>query len=204
VITVPRLWPGETFVCIGSGPSLTQADVDAVRGLARVIVINRSYELALWGDVMYAADAKLWDWVKGAPEFHGLKYSLESSAPVMWPDVQILRNTGITGLELDPTGLRTGINSGYQSLGLAYHMGAAKILLLGFDMQWKGGLSHFHGDHPDSQPSPYPQMIAAFDTIVQPLTDVGVEVINCTPDSALKCFPMSTIQNELSRLERVA
>lgn len=202
--TVSKLWPGETFVCIGGGPSLTIDDVNAVRGLARVIAINDAYRLAPWADVLYAADRKWIEWFDGVPSFTGPKYSIESSDTVKRPDWQVLRNTGTLGLELDPSGLRTGINSGYQSLGLAYHLGAARVLLLGFDMQWKNGNSHWFGDHRDSQPSPYPQMIAAFDSIVQPLKDAGVEVVNCTPGSALKCFPSSTIQDELARLERVA
>jgi len=44
--SVPRLWPGETFVCLASGPSLTQADVDYCRGKARVIAIKDVLHLA--------------------------------------------------------------------------------------------------------------------------------------------------------------
>lgn len=202
---VERLWPGETVAILGGGPSLTRADVDALRGVCRVIAINKAYELAPWADVMYAADAKFWNWEHGAPAFTGPKYAIEASDPIMWPDVQVLRNTGVTGLELEPTGLRTGYNSGYQSVGLAYHFGAARILLLGFDLKvGANGLSHWHGDHPDRQPSPYGAMLEAFPSIAQPLKDAGVEVINCTPGSALKCFPMSTLRDELARVERAA
>ena len=62
---VPRAWVDETAVCIASGPSLTQADVDYVRGKARVIVVNNGYLLAPWADVLYAADARWWMLAQG-------------------------------------------------------------------------------------------------------------------------------------------
>ena len=95
---VERLWEGETVVCLASGPSLTPADVEYVRGKARVIVINTTVLLAPWADVLYACDARWWQWhhktVKG---FAGMKFALtKASAPF---GVTVLRNTGATGLE---------------------------------------------------------------------------------------------------------
>ena len=49
------------WAIIASGPSLTKEDVDAVRGL-NVIVINTSYWLAPWADILYACDGHWWDW----------------------------------------------------------------------------------------------------------------------------------------------
>lgn len=203
--TVEKIWPGETCVCIGSGPSLAPEDVELVRGRCPVIAINDAYKLAPWADVLYACDQKWWTWHQGVPSFTGPKYAVQSSNPVTWPDVQVLQNTGPLGLELEPTGLRTGFNSGFQAINLAVHLGAARIVLLGYDMKvGANGLTHFFGDHPDRQPSPYAAMLEAFPSIVQPLAALGVAVINCTPGSALKCFPMASLQDELSRLECVA
>jgi len=202
---VPPRWPGETFVCIGGGPSLTTADVDAVHGWARVIAINDAYLLAPWADVLYACDAKWWTWHHGVPSFGGPKYSIESSDPVTFTEVQVLKNTGITGLELDPTGLRTGINSGYQAINLAVHLGAERILLLGYDMSCDGTRSHWFGEHPDAQPSPYPQMREAFESLVEALQAIGVTVINCSRRTALTTFPCVPLEQELARLrERAA
>lgn len=202
--TVPKQWLGETCVCIGSGPSLTLDDVAAVRGRARVIAINRSYEFAGWADAMYACDGKLWEWVKGAPTFHGLKYSIDPAA-AKWLGVQVLRNDGPLGLCLDPTGLRTGKNSGYQALNLAVHFGAARVILLGYDMGTAtDGRSHWHPDHPDRQMSPYPQMIDAFVSLIEPLAAIGVTVVNCSRRTALTAFPRAPLDTELARLERAA
>jgi hypothetical protein len=176
-----------------------------VRGRARVIAINSSYKLAPWADVLYAADAKWWDWEHGAPAFHGPKYSIAASDPVTWPDVQVLQNTGPLGLELEPTGLRTGFNSGYQAIGLAVHLGAARILLLGYDLSpAPDGRTHWHGDHPDRQPSPYGAMIEAFPSLVEPLAALNIEVVNCSRRTALGVFPRAPLEDEIARLERAA
>jgi hypothetical protein len=201
---VPKLWPGETFVLIGGGPSLTPADVDAVRGLARVIAINDAYRLAPWADVLYACDQKWWTWHKGVPSFTGPKYSVAASDPVTWPGVQVLENTGFDGLELEPTGLRTGRNSGFQAINLAVHLGASRILLLGYDMCPDGTQEHWFGEHPDCQPSPYPEMRELLETLVAPLAELGITVINCSRRTALTAFPCVPLEQELARLQERA
>ncbi len=205
--TVPKLWPGGMVVCMASGPSLTQDDADYCRGKADgVIVVNTTYKRAPWADALIASDVRWWQWHKGAHDFAGLKYA--TSKHVKWSGVQILRNTGPKGLELDPTGLRHGLNSGYRAINLAVHFGAARILLLGYDMR-RGvdakRLEHWHGDHPVPSRSQYPTFIKYFHSIVEPLKAQGVEVLNCTPGSALECFPLVDLRTALpARAEAVA
>lgn len=203
---VPKRWPGETIVCLGGGPSLTVADVDAVQGRARVIAVNDAYKLAPWADVLYAADRRWIDWHQGVPTFTGLKYSIQANLSTMRLDWHVLRNTGFDGLELDPGALRTGFNSGYQAVNLAVHLGAARIILLGYDLCPDGMRTHWFGDHPQeiAVPSPYPQMREAFQTIVEPLKAAGVEVINCSRRTALTAFPCSTLEAVFAQSEQVA
>lgn len=196
--SVPRLWPGESVVCIGGGPSLRVDDLVACRGAGlRAIAVNDAYRLAPWADVLYASDEKWWTWHAGVPTFQGLKYGVTSSIPITWAGVTVLENTGWLGLEHDPTGLRAGHNSGYQAINLAVHLGASRIVLLGYDMAPSGGLTHWFGDHPDAEPSPYPQMIEAFATLVEPLAALGVEVWNCSRRSALPWFKMVALETAL-------
>ena len=116
MIPVPKLWPGSTIVCLGGGPSLTPTDVDACSfGRLRIVAINDAYRLAPMADVLYASDGKWWTWEKGVPTFTGPKYAIDPPAAT-WPGVEVLTNTGPLGLELDPSGLRTGKNSGYQAI----------------------------------------------------------------------------------------
>jgi hypothetical protein len=200
VRSVPELFPASTIVCVASGPSLTQDDVNFCRGKARVIAINDAYRLCPWADVLYGCDAAWWNYHQGVPTFAGLKYSLEAKAAV-WPGVQVLRNAGREGLSLERDALCTGLNSGYQSLNCAVHLGAKRILLLGYDMQTAKGKSHWFGEHPPtlSRGSQYQKFREHFATLVEPLRQLGIEVLNCTPNSALRCFPMATLHDALSR-----
>lgn len=197
---VPRLCTAGTIVCLGGGPSLTATDVNAVRGQANaVIAINDAYRLAPWAEVLYACDAKWWYWHHEKPElqaFAGLKFALDPSAK-RFRGVQVLRKTGETGLELDPTGLRAGRNSGYQAINLAVHLGAARIVLLGYDMQ--GG--HWFGHHPDQSGPPFNICLQRFATLVAPLKAAGVEVINCSRKTALTCFPCRPLADVFAAAE---
>jgi hypothetical protein len=208
MVAVPQAWPGQTVVILATGPSLTVDDVEACRGRARVIAINDAYTLAPWADALYACDAKWWHWHRGVPTFTGPKWSLHHSAwtkyETAYPDVQRLRNTGAAGLELDPTGLRSGRNSGYQAINLAVHYGAQRIVLLGYDMQPSGGRSHFFGEHPNGQQSPYGMFKQQFATIVKPLAKAGVEVVNCTRRTALLCFPQAPLEEILASCSAAA
>src|SRR5262245_31665990 len=152
--TVPRLWPDSTIVCIGGGPSLTAEDVAFVQGKARVIAVNDAHRLAPWADVLYGCDSRWWDWNRGVPDFSGLKYSLQK-ASLKWRGVQVLQITGPFGLERKPNGLKTGRNGGYQAINLAFHLGAKRILLLGYDMQYSSSAkTHWFGNHPGGGPPP--------------------------------------------------
>jgi hypothetical protein len=183
-VTIARDFAGETIVCLGTGPSLTAADVAACLGRARVIAVNDAYRLAPWADVLYAADAKWWRWQKGASAFTGRKLTIEPQ-PDAWPGLGVLRNTGTEGLELDPTALRTGYHSGYQAINLAVHLGAARIVLLGYDMAGQ----HFFGRHPDGTVPPFQASLRAYPSLVAPLAALGVPVLNATRQTAITIFP---------------
>lgn len=196
--SVPKLCLGGTVVCIAGGPSLTVEDVEYCRTrVSGAIVINNAYQIAPWATVLYAADAHWWGWHKGAPSFTGLKYTL-SRTPMHIPGLHLLRKTGDEGLELNPNGLRTGRNGGYQAINLAVHLGAVRIILLGYDMQ-KGprGESHWHGDHPRHTDSPYAIFLRKFDTLIEPLQRIGVDVVNCTRRTALKAFRRAELHEVL-------
>lgn len=196
---VPRLCPGGTVVCIGGGPSLTREDVEHCQGKATVIVVNDGYRLAPWADALMASDSAWWALHKGVPSFAGLKYCLEPSAR-LW-GVTVLQNTGEEGLELEPTGLRSGRNSGAAAIGLGVHVGAARILLLGYDMQAPDGeaRSHWFGAHqtPLRGGSPYDLFREKFLTMVAPLAAAGVTVLNCSRSSALEAFPRLSLAEVL-------
>lgn len=194
---MPRAWPGETVVCLASGPSLTPADVAYCRGRARTIVINTTILRAPWADAFYACDARVWGWHEATVRaFAGLKFALDGAAAQY--GATILRNAGVWGLSANPDAVCNGRNSGYQAINLAYLLGASRILLLGYDLQpGPGGEGHWHGDHPNRAQPPYGVCRAAFTTIARPLAEAGVAVINCTRRTALHCFPECPLEEML-------
>ncbi len=192
---VPRVWPGATVVCLATGPSLTQADVDYCRGRARVIAIKQAVTLAPWADALYACDAKYWQHDGDRVAFAGLKYALDPGA-AKWASV--LRHTGEMGLEADPTGLKTGRNSGAQAIGLAVHLGAARIVLLGYDQQpGPDGRDHFFGAHPWNKHPTY-VFPTFFQLLVAPLKALGIRIINATRRTALVCFERLSLEEALA------
>lgn len=211
MVSAPRLWPGETVVCMATGPSLNQADADFVRGRARVICVNDAHRLAPWADVLYSSDRRWWPHYKGVPSFKGMKFGVGSASrkdnPFPGLDIPVLRNTGYHGLELDPAGLRTGRNSGYAAINLAFHFGPARIVLLGYNLGTPGNRVHFFGDHPPGltqMPSLYPAWRKSFETLVEPLRTAGVEIINCTVNTSLTCFPCRPLREVFASAEVAA
>jgi hypothetical protein len=165
-----------------------------------MIAVKDAVQVTGPADVVYAcgADRSHW-WQRHGPSlagFSSLRYSLD---PLAGPWAQVLRNTGIEGLETDPSGLRTGQQSGYQAINLAVHLGAAKIVLLGYDMQpAQDGTDHFFGDHSHGVKPPWPDLRPFYDSIVAPLQALGVRVVNATRRTALDCFPKATLAEALA------
>jgi len=200
---VERVWEGETVVCVGGGPSVTAEAVALARDRARVIAINNSYLLAPWADVCYFADGRWWEWHKAKPEFMafaGQKVTIEGSGlMVADPEVYMLHNFGSSGISEKQNGLHTGSNSGYQAINLAVLAGAKRVLLLGYDMRFQDGRSHWHGDHPIKVPeNNYRHYAALFGGMVPQLKRLGVEVVNCTPESAIAAFRFGAMDKELA------
>lgn len=191
---VPAMWTGRTVAVLASGPSMTPHVAAAVRSVP-TIVINDTFRLAPWAALLYAADEAWWHANPDALAFAGLKVSVASV-----PGVEQLRNSGTQGFDDDPGCLRTGSNSGYQAVHLAAHAGAARILLCGFDLSAKKG-AHWFGTHGsglvNTAPETYARFIRRFEELQPLLAARGVEVVNCTPGSALKCFPAADLADML-------
>ena len=196
---VPPEWTSETAFLIGGGPSVGDVDLSVLRN-RRVIAINNSWELVPRATVLYFCDEKWWGWngAKVAEGFEG-RYIVTPSQLIDDPRGRLVKLTGATGLETDPCGLKHGSNSGYQAINLAYHFGAKRIVLLGYDMHTTNG-THWHAGHPTTKAKPYAAtlrdaMLPKFTSLVEPLETAGVEVVNATPGSALKCWPIRPLED---------
>jgi hypothetical protein len=184
-------------VLIASGPSLTKEDVEAVKGKARAVAINNSHELAHWADLLYACDLRWWQRYK--PEFSGMKYCPHEGACKEF-GLTYVRGVHRPGISVTPDKIHYGSNSGFQAMNLAVHLGAKRILLLGYDMGFSDGRRHWHEDHkgignPDK--NSFRRWLLAFQEAKPQLEKLGIEVVNCSRKTALTVFRQSTIEREL-------
>ncbi len=113
-----------------------------------------------------------------------------------------MRGVNKPGLSLNRAIIHEGANSGYQAINLAVHFGVRRILLLGYDMKLgPDGQSHHHPPHPHGMPNPKPsefkRWIKNFGTMGPDLDRAGVEVTNCSLDTALDCFPKARLEEVL-------
>ncbi len=107
-------------------------------------------------------------------------------------DVPLLGAQGVIG---------DGGNSGFQAINLAAQFGASRILLVGFDMSLARGV-HWHGLHPRGLNNPSPANIARWrrvlDAAAPAYAAAGVEVINCSAESALTAYPKRSLREALA------
>lgn len=118
-------------------------------------------------------------------EFEGHKMTWNARAAT---DFGLLHVPGVPRPGLGKKEVHTGGNGGYQAVNIAYLLGASRICLLGYDMQMTGGKTHWHGNHTKtSNPNAHmcKKWVSNFDLLYRDLCAEGVELVNCTRDTAL-------------------
>lgn len=170
-----------------------------MRAAGPLLAVSDAYKLAPWADALYSCDPEWWDEHAAkvtAAGFTGQRWTQSQSAALKY-GLRWISALRRDGLSRDPRVIHTGGNSGYQAVNLAYLFGARRILLLGFDMKPSAGREHFFGSHPGQlrRSLPFNVWIQDFRTLAADLKAEGVEVINCTPGSALDCFPKAQIED---------
>lgn len=187
----------DKVVIIGSGPSLTQEQIDYCKGKANVIAVNDNYKLAPWADMLYACDLKWWDWYEqDTQDFEGIRATCDMAAAEKY-DLNYIKGTYEDGLSDDTEVIHTNKNSGAQALNIAVHYGAKEIFLLGFDCKDKNGSNHWFGDHPDLTRPTYSYWLPNWELINDDCEMLGVKVWNCSDDSALTMFEQRPIEGVL-------
>lgn len=194
-------WTGKTCVIAASGPSLTDHQCEAVE-IADVphIAVNSTFRKFWNPTVIYACD---YLWVRHhhaeiPKRLHPRCWTQDRSSAERF-NLNFVRQASRPGL--GHKALHVNGNSGSGAINLAYLFGCRHILLIGFDMKLgPKGERHWHKDHPAPlvQNQPFGEWLHKFDTLAKDLKAEGVEVVNCTPRSALTVFPMSTLQKELA------
>lgn len=207
---VPRRFAGEAAIVIGTGPSLAGVvdQVNALRraGRARVFGINNT-PADIPPDVWIACDptwhahygrqdidADCWHWDAGICERYGYR-NIEGR----WFD----------GVSTDPSWISYNHSSGAQALNLAVLYGCDRIALVGFDMSYRSGrprhyfkgLSGDVGEYPgalrkdspfEGRPGGDGGLLRCYEHIAA--QDLPCEIVNCTPGSAMTCFPIMSLE----------
>lgn len=185
-------WKGKTVVCIASGPSLTPEDCEKVRAAGHpTIVTNTTFKMCPWADVLFGFDSAWWRQYKKEVDevFKGALLTCSLTGQAL----------GVDSLYQQDAWIRSYGNSGAAAISLAVVGAADRVLLLGYDCQKTGGKSHWHGDHPKSLgnakslatwPRKFGQ-VAAFSASKR------VPVVNCSRETALKCFPRMSLEQAL-------
>jgi len=167
----------KTAVILATGPSMSQAIADyAIAHADIVVAVSDAYKLAPKAHVLASSDAAWWAANPEAKLFEGEKYS---AAEV----INITRESS----------LGTGNNSGLLAMHLAHKKGAERILLCGFDMHG----THYFGKHPEGLKNTTPQRFEVFKNQFKRWKPKGVVVLNCTPNSALHCYPFADLKEQL-------
>lgn len=166
-----------TWALLAPGPSASAELAARVRGVP-LGAIGCAYQLAPQAVFVASSDAAWW---RAYPEAKGLPVSkfcmgtMNGIEKVWMPEIASVVNSGVLGLEC------------------ARRAGATRILLLGFDMRG----THYFGPYTngltntnDVKRRVHLQQYARWKKAHR-----DVEVINCTPGSALLCFPQARLDD---------
>ena len=199
-------WKGQAAFLIGGGPSLKGFDFERLRGLGRVIAINRALEYIPWADILFFMDNRFYQMVHKKPEmkekweaFQGIKIFL-NMAGRLYEDVYSVRKLGRVGLSNSlKTGIFHGNNSGVGAINLAFCLGAKPIYLLGYDCAFQGKQTHFHSGYGMVQhEGSVKSFIKDFDRLNRYIVRTSAKVINLNPKSGCRSFPFSTFEEVLN------
>lgn len=202
-------WTGEPCIVAAPGPSLTAEVAHKCRMTRwregwRIVAVQDSYKLMPFADALYACDAHWWDIHKDCGGFGGERWSThekssnEKLAQARAYGLRLVAGENGDTFSFDPGVIRYGSNSGFQAVQLALLKGCRRIVLVGFDMRRVDGKAHFFGDHPAPchNRADYQEFTKRFDRAAKSLGP-EVQIVNATPGSALRCFPMVTLDDAL-------
>ncbi len=203
--TPEPLLAGDTVFLLGGGPSLRDFDVQRLRG-RRVMAINCSCAICPWAEFLYFTDTSWFEHRRTlVAAWPGTVITASRVAKAALPEklkrIQLVTQPDFT---IGEPVLKFGRSSGHTAISVAIAMGAARVILLGYDMQIVGGRSHHHNEyHTEDIKLFRDDFLVHFQGWGEAARRIGVEVLNCTPGSALAEFPMRSIDDVLAEAAHV-
>jgi len=177
-------------VVLASGPSLGFDNYRDVKTIADkdclIIAVNSTIFDAPFADICFGMDQGWWQHNHKAVKKLPCRRVSSNTAASKW------------GCEIIPVKdpkHSDGCNSGCKAIQLAAREGAREIVLLGFDCQHTGGKAHHHKDHGHdmSNANRTDTWRTHFAMLANALKG-RVNVINCSQETALTCFPRMTLE----------
>lgn len=180
-------WSDEHCIIVAAGKSATLEPLFAFKGAAKFIVVNNSWKLCPWADILYAADLNWWNTYDPRHAFKGLRVSSSKRAK---NTLFLPTERGRRGIDFTPQPvIGWANNSGFHALNLAVKFGCRKIHLVGFDMCGE----HWHRDHAEPCSNPSNDLMVKwteqFELAAVQLRNRGIAVTNCSPISRIEGFP---------------
>jgi hypothetical protein len=179
----------------------------------RLFGCNVVYQLVPDLELLYGCNYRFWEhyWSRGLSKHKAEKWTVNKYAAEMF-DINWIAERFQRGLSTDRDIISHGHGSGFSLVSMAYRAGAERIVLLGYDLRYAEDYDgkgrqigstprHFFGEYPTHmQHWPSVQVKDGVHVelveLYRSIKEQGlVEVINCTPDSAIDCFPMVDIEN---------
>ncbi len=201
-------WRGATVVIAASGPSQRREDLEFASARAKVMAINNTWQIAPTAEVLYFCDRSWWLCKEPGYGQHALRefMGLLVTANSQIPEANHAPINRVNELLYTEPKFGGGGNSAFQAINIAALWGASRILLTGVDCMRPG--EHHHGPHTfNNAPGTNPianarettvvKWIKAFGEVAPLLAARGVEVINCTRETALECFPRARLEDVL-------
>lgn len=218
----------KTAVILATGPSLTLEVLAAAhegqkRGLWAVFGMNHVWRDFKALDGFLACNPEYYEinWQRGLMNLPCPKWTWDQKTASRF-DINYIEGKWADGFSKDPKVLHYGHSSGFQLPQIAYHLGYRRLLLCGYDMKYapdydgknkRIGSSprHYFGEYKDAILNHWPsvkvkdgvhiELIEQFEKVKRINPDV--EIINCSPGSAMTCFEMATLTELLNERHHI-
>jgi hypothetical protein len=204
-------WGGQYVAIVGGGASVKRSDVDMLKDRLRVVVINESYQLAPWADVLYSCDNNWWQLRHHAVKnFAGMKVTQDDVAAKEFPNLRKikLRPDGpgnyIKYFLMDEWGeVGSGQGSGFQVVNWLAQLAVKGMALLGYDGCTIDNKLHWHGRHEGRLNNPNQSTFLGWkqwmENAAPKLRELDIDMINCSMFSTIGCFPRHSVEDMLKR-----
>jgi len=164
-------------------------------------------------DVFLSCNPEYYDtqWERGLKDIPAEKWTWDRDTAQRYR-IRFIEGKWADGFSSDPRFIHYGHSSGFQLPQIAYHAGFRRLLLCGYDMKFAPDYDgrnrrigstprHYFGEYDDDKLKHWPsvkirdgvfvELIEQFEKVKRLNPDV--EIINCSPGSALTCFPFGNL-----------